>query len=116
MWIQYSKYLRKAVADGIPTTEVTTMLSSALTKEMIGDFKVAANHGCGPAQILMAFFYWSGLGPIRADKSESLKWIMLAEKSGYMPARYALVNMIPKYSNNDVAKAREWVEAWRPSD
>jgi hypothetical protein len=57
-----------------------------------------------------------GLGRIPTEWLESLKWMMLAEKYGFAPAQETLKKMMPAYSTEEIAEARAWVDAWRPSD
>ncbi|MBT5777770.1 MAG: hypothetical protein HOI02_00015 [Rhodospirillaceae bacterium] len=82
----------------------------------LDDFESVANHGCGPAQAMTAMIYGNIYRSRGVDGPDWLKWMMLAELSGYARARDALKNEIWKYSAEEIAEARAWVDAWRPSD
>jgi hypothetical protein len=96
--------------------EKAAALYGAKISRMFDDFESVANHGCGAAQAVIAVYYMVGVGRFRADRLESLKWIMLAEKSGFAPAQEYLGKMIPSYYAEEITEARAWVDAWRPSD
>ena len=106
----------KAKTSRATAEEMAAWIGSARVKQMIDDIELLANHGCGVAQAGFALFYWVGFGPIRADGTESLKWLMLAQEAGYEAARNGLESFMPDYTPEEIAKARALAEAWRPSD
>jgi TPR repeat protein len=122
VWIEYFEYRKttdtgeEAKTAGDIATEMTALIGSARMNQMIDDFELGANHGCGAVQAMMALFYRAGFGRIRANRIEALKWIMLAEKSGYIPAQYVQEIFMLDYSAEEIAKARAMADDWHPSD
>ncbi|MBT4428201.1 MAG: hypothetical protein HOJ07_10440 [Rhodospirillaceae bacterium] len=105
-----------AISDEKLYAEVTALLRGARMNRIIDDLVSVANHGCGAAQAMTAKI--SSLIRSRKRKAdpESLKWMMLAEKSGYTPAQASLEILMPYFKPEEIAEARAWVDAWRPSD
>ena len=106
----------KAKTTRATAEEMAAWIGSARVKHMIDDIELLANHGCGVAQAGFALFFWTGFGPIRADGIELLKWLMLAQESGYAAARNTLESFMPDYKSGDIAAARARADAWRPSE
>ena len=96
--------------------EKAAALYGAKISRMFDDFESVANHGCGAAQAVIAVYYMVGVGRFRADRLESLKWIMLAEKSGFAPAQEYLKREMSNYHAEDIATARAMADAWRPRE
>jgi hypothetical protein len=96
--------------------EFIALLYGEKMNRALGDIESVANHGCGAAQAMISVYSRMGLGRIRTDWLESLKWMMLAEKYGFAPAQETLKKMMPVYSTEEITEARAWVGAWRPSD
>ena len=96
--------------------EMAAFRDGARINRIFEDLKSVANNGCAAAQNMTAIIY--GLIYIRrgVEGPEWLKWMMLAEKSGSLTAQVFLKENIWKYSVEEVATARAWVDAWRPSD
>ena len=94
----------------------TEILYGANIMRALEDIEWVANHGCVAAQSAMGIYIGIGFGRIEARRFEQLKWTMLAAKSGFMPAQKILKDIIPESKPEDVAKARAWADAWRPSD
>jgi len=91
--------------------EYTAVLYGEKMNRALSDIISVANHGCGAAQAMMSVYSRMGLGRVPTDWLKSLKWMMLAEKSGFAPAQESLKKMIPSYYAEDIATARAWVDA-----
>jgi len=103
------------VIENIPE-EFTALLFGTRMNRALGDIESVANHGCGAAQAMISVYSRMSLGRIRTDWLESLKWMMLAEQSGFAPAQKAVKKMMPAYSAEEIAEARAWADDWRPSE
>lgn len=95
--------------------EYTEIIEGAKMKRALGDIESVANRGCGAAQAAMGEFRGWNLGR-QAEWLEALEWMMLAEISGYAPVQEALKREMSFHDAEDIAEARAWVDAWRPSD
>jgi len=95
--------------------EYTKIMEGAKTKRALDDIELVANYGCGAAQAVMGELRGRGLGGIE-EWLESLKWMMLAEKSGFAPIQEALKREMSYHDAEDIATARAWVNDWRPSE
>lgn len=96
--------------------EIAAIKKGAKMNEVLDDFKLVANHGCVPAQAMTAEVYGMLQKHRGVEGTEWLKWMMLAGKSGMALVQSTLKENIWKYSAEDIAKARMWADAWRPSD
>ncbi len=59
--------------------------------------------------------WWLGAGR-RADWLEALKWMMLADKSGFAPAQDFMNRLNSELDAEDIAAVRDLADAWRPSE
>lgn len=100
--------------DEIPEEYIEIMVGAKMT-QALDDFEMVANHGCGAAQAAMGEFKGRNFGG-QAERLEALEWMLLAEKSGYAPVQEALKREMSFHDSEEIAEARAWVDAWRPSD
>ena len=96
--------------DDLGTFPIALMLGIAYACNMGG---MATLVGTPPNLAFLRLFHQ--LFP-DAPEVTFLKWMMLAEESGSAFAQDALKKNIWKYSAEDIATARAWADAWRPSD
>ncbi len=76
-------------------------------------FKKAANLGLKDSQYNLAILYEEGLG-VQKDMVEAYRWYALAAKQKDKDAAKRLAKLQPKLQADDMTKAKQMVETWRP--
>ena len=80
--------------------------------EAVRWFQLAADQGHAAAQGNLGIAYSNGLGVDR-DAVEAVRWFRLAEERGYSPAGFALTELEPIMTFEELEEAGRLADEWR---